>query len=171
MKGWTHDAAKAAMDRIAGPKKAKQKLPLNRLVLSVPKPLQKDVERQPWIVIDSLVLSIPRLLPGLNGKDGLIRQHYHNAAKVKAQLLAQVKAKKSGTFGNARVRVICTRFYCGAAMDFDNAAASFKHLMDAIVKAGIIADDGPEIIDEWTVRQIRVEKRNLQKMQVEIIKI
>jgi len=128
-------------------------------------------EMPPRQTVDSVTVSIPFLLPGLNGKDGLIRQHYHNAAKVKAQLLAQVKAKKSGTFGDARVKVICTRFYCGAAMDFDNAAASFKHFMDAIVKAGIIADDGPDIIDEWTVRQIRVEKRNLQKMQVEIVKI
>lgn len=130
----------------------------------------KQPETSPRQAVDSVTVSIPFLLPGLNGKDGLIRQHYHSAAKVKAKVLALVRAGRYGTFGNARVKVICTRFYCGSAMDFDNAAASFKHLLDAIVKAGIIADDGPKTIDEWTLRQTKVEKRTLQKMQVEIIK-
>ena len=55
-------------------------------------------------------------------------------------------------------------------MDFDNASASFKYLVDAIVKAGIIYDDSPKTIEEWTVRQVSVKSRKLQKMEVEISK-
>lgn len=114
-------------------------------------------------------VSINKLLPGLNGKDGLIRQSHFKATKVKAGLLELVKAGRHGTFGQARVKIICTRYYCGMAMDFDNASASFKYLVDAIVKAGIIYDDSPKTIEEWTVRQVSVESRKLQKMEVEII--
>ena len=116
------------------------------------------------------VISIDRLLPGLNGKDGLIRQNHFKATKVKASLLQLVKAGRYATFGSARVKIICTRYYCGTAMDFDNASASFKYLVDAIVKAGIIYDDSPKTIEEWTVRQVKVESRKLQKMEVEISK-
>jgi hypothetical protein len=115
------------------------------------------------------LISIDRLLPGLNGNDGLIRQSHFKATKVKAALLELVRAGQHGTFGESRVKIICTRYYCGTAMDFDNASASFKYLVDAIVKAGIIYDDSPKTIEEWTVRQVSVKSRKLQKMEVEIL--
>ena len=119
--------------------------------------------------ISRALISIDRLLPGLNGKDGLIRQSHFEATKVKAGLLELVKAGRHGTFGQQRVKIICARYYCGTAMDFDNASASFKYLVDAIVKAGIIYDDSPKTIEEWTVRQVSVKSRKLQKMEVEIL--
>lgn len=115
-----------------------------------------------------LVVTLPRLLPGLNGSNGLMRQHYREAAKVKDELLAWVKQQRFPTFGDSRVVVTCTRHYCGNAMDFDNAASSFKHLLDALVKAGVIADDGPKTIEAMTFRQVRCEGRKAQKMTVEV---
>lgn len=139
------------------PKKAKVKEPL-------PKDNQETLQR-----VSRALISIDRLLPGLNGSDGLIRQNHFKATKVKSGLLELVKAGRHGTFGRERVKIICTRYYCGTAMDFDNASASFKYLVDAIVKAGIIYDDSPKTIEEWTVRQVKVESRKLQKMEVEIL--
>lgn len=115
-----------------------------------------------------LTVTLPRLLPGLNGKDGLMRQHFRAATSAKDELLAWAKSQRLGTFGAARVTVICTRHYCGNPMDFDNAAASFKHLLDALVKAGVIADDGPRIIDAMTFRQVRCATKKAQHMTVEI---
>lgn len=115
-----------------------------------------------------LVVTLPRLLPGLNGSNGLMRQHYREAAKVKDDLLAWAKQRRFPTFGEARVVVVCTRHYCGNAMDFDNAASSFKHLLDALVKAGVIADDGPKTIEAMTFRQVRCSTRKEQKMTIEI---
>lgn len=118
--------------------------------------------------LTSLTVSLPRLLPGLNGKDGLMRQHFRAATAAKGELLAWVKSQRFGTFGPARVTVVCTRHYCGNPMDYDNAAASFKHLLDALVKAGVIADDGPRIIDAMTFRQVRCTTKKVQHMTVEI---
>ena len=115
-----------------------------------------------------LAVTLPRLLPGLNGSDGLIRQHYRKAAAEKDKLLAWAKSQRFGTFGDARVSVVCTRHYCGNPMDFDNAAASFKHLMDVIVRAGVIQDDGPKTIEAMTFRQVRCKSKKEQKMTVEI---
>lgn len=115
-----------------------------------------------------LIVTLPKLLPGLNGSNGLIRQHYRAATKMKDELLAWAKQQRFPTFGTARVTVVCTRHYCGNPMDFDNAAASFKHLMDALVKAGVIEDDGLKTIDAMTFRQVPCGSRKEQKMTVEI---
>lgn len=115
-----------------------------------------------------LVVTLPRLLPGLNGSNGLMRQHYREAAKVKDDLLAWVKRQRYPTFGDSRVVVVCTRHYCGTAMDFDNCAASVKYPMDALVKAGVIADDGPKTIETMAFRQVRCGSRKEQKMTIEI---
>lgn len=115
-----------------------------------------------------LVVTFPRLLPGLNGSNGLMRQHYREAAKVKDDLLAWVKQQRYPTFGDSRVVAVCTRHYCGNAMDWENAASSVKHLMDALVKAGVIKDDSPKIIEEMSFRQARCASKKVQKMTVEI---
>ena len=151
-KKWTPADVKAAVARLGLTKPAAAKPP-------------------PRETVESLTVALPRLLAGLNGKDGLIRQHHHQATKQKDEILAYVKSMRHGTFGKARVKVICTRHYCGTPMDFDNAAASFKYLLDAIVKAGIIADDGPKTIEEWTVRQVRAASRKEQKMEIQIFKL
>lgn len=138
-------------------------------------PAKNPVQRKAKVVVQEAptvsraVISIDKLLPGLNGNDGLIRQSHFKATKVKAALLEDVKSGNHGTFGRARVKIICTRYYCGTAMDFDNASASFKYLVDSIVKAGIIYDDGPKTIEEWTVKQVSVKSRKFQKMEVEIL--
>lgn len=115
-----------------------------------------------------LVVTLPRLLPGLNGSNGLMRQHYREAAKVKDDLLAWVKQQRYPTFGDLRVVVVCTRHYCGNAMDWENAASSVKHLMDALVKAGVIKDDSPKIIETMSHQQLRCGSKKEQKMTIEI---
>lgn len=134
-----------------------------------PRITTREKETGPAQTISRALVCIDKLLPGLNGNDGLIRQSHFKATKVKAALLEDVKSGNHGTFGRARVKIICTRYYCGTAMDFDNASASFKYLVDAIVKAGIIYDDGPKTIEEWTVKQVSVKNRKFQKMEVEIL--
>lgn len=130
-----------------------------------------DVNTQSPEILTSATITLPYLLPGMNGSDGLIRQHRHQATKKKNEILTYVKSLRLGTFGDCRAKVIITRYYCGSAMDFDNAVASFKYFMDAIVKAGIIADDGPKTIEEWTIRQVKAASRKEQKMEVQIFKI
>lgn len=120
----------------------------------------------------TFTVTINELLPGLNGSAGHIRGHFAEAKKIKDRMFWLVKEQQKGvTFVKAQVAIVCTRYYAVHPMDLDNAASSFKHLLDAIVKAGIIWDDSPTYIVEGVFRQVKVEKKIEQKMTVEITSI
>lgn len=105
-----------------------------------------------------LEIHIPYLLPGLNGKDGLIRQHFREAARAKEKLFLCARAQRPAAWVPVeKCRVVYTR-WAARRMDWDNAAASAKHLLDALVKAGIMRDDSPEVVVEFSVRQEKSKK-------------
>jgi hypothetical protein len=45
-----------------------------------------------------------------------------------------------------RAHLIFTRYAHGRLPDFGNLVSSFKHVEDALVKAGVIVDDNPSVI-------------------------
>ena len=107
---------------------------------------------------------IEGIVDGLNGKNGLIRQHFHSAKKTKEKfrllIMSQTKNRHVG-------RVIIE--YVGykiRLMDWDNFSASFKHIGDALVSAGVIEDDNPKIIINFLPRQIKVSKRKEQRVEI-----
>ncbi len=114
------------------------------------------------------IIELPYLTAGLNGDKGLIREHYRAAKKTKEKLIYEVRSQTSNKH-KGRVSVVYTRFYCGQSMDWDNAAASFKHIGDALVMAGVIEDDKPDIIISFTPIQTRVKTRKEVKTIIEII--
>ncbi len=118
-------------------------------------------------MVEQLTVTINRLLPGMNGAKGLIRQNFRAAGKVKDEVLAEVKSGRYGTFGNGRVVIVATRWYCGNEMDSDNCASSFKYFLDAVVKCGIIADDGPKFALIFYIQK-KCITRKFQKMTLEI---
>ena len=92
---------------------------------------------------------LPIALPGLNGDKGLIRQHWTSAAKMKGWLLHKVLEAELRCH-DGQVRISYTRV-AKKKMDWDNCMSSFKHVCDAIVKAGVIKDDSPKFIPEQPV--------------------
>ena len=120
--------------------------------------------------MSALTINIPYTLAGLNGSDGLIRQHHHAAKRVKDGLLLLVKPQRpAGWVVPARVRITYIR-HSANLLDWDNCAASAKHLLDAVVRAGIIADDSPKVVAEFVVRQGKT-KRAEQRTELIIEKI
>lgn len=110
-----------------------------------------------------LTITIPELVPGLNGPGGLIREHFRTAAKRKDRycvLFSTCRKKFPGP-----VDIVYTR-YCTHLMDWDNAAASFKHIGDALVKCGIIKDDKPGIIISFTPRQVKVKTKKEERITI-----
>jgi len=105
-------------------------------------------------------------VPGLNGDDGLIREHYRSAIARKDMyyilLLSQKQPKLKGS-----VKVIYTR-YTTRLMDWDNHCASFKHLGDSLVKIGIIEDDNPNVIKEFIPKQVKVKTKKEEMITIEI---
>ncbi len=109
-------------------------------------------------------LILDELPPGLNGSDGLIREHWALAAKRKRRyqlkIMSQSRHRFQGPVNIAYIR------YASRLMDWDNCAASAKHVLDGIKDAGIITDDNPSIV----VRFFPVQRKCKQKeSHVEII--
>lgn len=101
-------------------------------------------------------LTLDFLTPGLNGKDGLIRQHFRTAAnmKIKLRLLFLSQKPRGHIAIDYPVKVTYIR-YTSRLMDWDNACSSFKHIGDALRQAGIISDDSPNIIQVFYPKQVK----------------
>jgi len=112
------------------------------------------------------VIEIKENIPGLNGNHGLIREHFRGAAKRKERYTLWIMSQPRNIHtGPVKITLIrhTLRF-----MDWDNMCASFKHLGDALVSAGVIRDDKPEIIKKFDPRQVKVNKQAAQKTVIEI---
>jgi len=111
-------------------------------------------------------ITIHEKVPGLNGSDGLIREHFHSARKRKQRyaftMMSQTKNQHRGA-----VKINFTR-YGTRLMDWDNVCASFKHLGDALVACGIIADDNARIVKKFYPHQVKIRSRIDQKSTIEI---
>jgi len=106
---------------------------------------------------------IKGVIPGLNGKQGLIREHFRNAKKrrdlYKVLISAQTKNRHKG---KVIIRYIG---YKTILMDWDNFAASFKHIGDALVSNKVIKDDKPAVVIQFLPEQIKC-KRIEQKVVI-----
>lgn len=108
---------------------------------------------------------INELIPGLNGSDGLMQEHYRNAIKRKERYTWLVKEQtKNKHLGAVRIEYIG---YKSSLMDWDNFSASFKHLGDSLVECGVITDDKPEIVQIFQPKQIKC-KRIEQRVEIVI---
>lgn len=109
------------------------------------------------------------LIPGNNGKNGLLRMHHTKRTKLKKNYLWIAKAsKKIAHPGPVRLELI--RYTTGnIPLDFDNLVSTGKDLCDSIVHAGIIPDDKPAIIRERDYSQVKVMKQEQQMTVIRII--
>lgn len=119
---------------------------------------------------DGITIVLPRLLPGLNGKDGLIRKSKFIGSNksMKEAIMWEVR-HHNGFVGKVSTpcTAVLTRYQKqGSRMDWDNAVASFKYLLDAIVKCGVIPDDNPKIIISITCEQHPVKTKGEERMEV-----
>lgn len=110
------------------------------------------------------VIKIKGVIPGLNGDKGLIREHWATAkksrTKYKVLMMEQSRNRHKG-----RVRIEYNAFAV-ELKDWDNHAASFKHLGDALVDAKIIKDDKPSIVIRFITDQIKVDTKKEERVQI-----
>ena len=103
-------------------------------------------------------------MPGLNGKHGLIREHFRNAKKRKN--LYTILCREQNPNKHPGKVIIHYIGYKSILMDWDNFSASFKHIGDALVDLGVIVDDKPSIVTKFLPQQIKSKRVN---QRVEII--
>lgn len=114
-----------------------------------------------------MTIHIPHLAPGLNGKRGLIRMHWSERKSLTRLWTTLVRASVMTPPRLTSCDLTYTR-HTTRLMDWDNLAGSCKIPLDALVHAGILVDDAPEVIRTLTVRQERVKTRKGQGTTIEI---
>lgn len=117
--------------------------------------------------MEELIFHLNFLTPGLNGANGLIRQHWTNAAALRDKLTLLFLSQKPKRMLpiNFPVRIYYKRYTC-RLMDWDNACASFKKCGDALVRAGILADDCPDVVHEFLPQQTKVKTKKEERTEI-----
>ena len=118
----------------------------------------------------TLTIDLPGLLP--SGLNVLLRQHWTKRGREKKNVAEHVFAALVGKTGTGwpltgPLRLTYTRLTC-RWMDYDNAASSAKHVLDALVNQGVLEDDSPKVIAEFVVKQKKVPHLADQGTLVEI---
>lgn len=90
---------------------------------------------------------------GLPSPNVYLRWHWAKRARFKKQLAAHMMSAMP-LEPYAAVTLTVTRVCTRRITDVDNEAFIVKPLLDAMVGAGIIADDNSEIVQEVSVRQL-----------------
>lgn len=116
-----------------------------------------------------VTITLPVLLPGLNGEAGHLRLHFSKAVALKSALEFCIRRQKPPWLKKpiSRCTIEFTRF-CHSLMDWDNAASSFKHIGDALVKSGILKDDNPGIVTSFVPIQTKVSMKDKQQTVITI---
>lgn len=107
------------------------------------------------------------LLPGLNGKGGLLRMHWVKkgqlAKRLSLLIMSQTRNKHAG-----QVTFSLVRYSMAPKMDFDNLVATSKIPTDCLVKTRVIADDNPDIIVSRAFTHVRVKTKGEQRTVITI---
>lgn len=122
----------------------------------------------PTLYPKQVKIVIPEVVPMLNGKDGLIREHWGAAKKRKNRYWAYIRSQTSERF-TGRVSIDFTR-YGTREPDWDNLCASFKHLGDSLVDAKVITDDKPSVIAEFRPHFVKCKQKE-QRTEIIIKKV
>lgn len=106
--------------------------------------------RIPYLKVDGFPLV------GLNGAGGLLRMHWTRRKRYTEAVAAIVSTPRGRPApfqrSGGKVSVSIHRAYKAKPMDADNLHATAKPVLDALVKARIIPDDSPDVI-ELVVKQ------------------
>ena len=118
-----------------------------------------------------IAFSIPGRAPATSSPNSRVNWRVrHAAGKEYAELvtlLAQsAKPPGWGLGSHARAVVTFTQ-YAVRLRDHDNFAASMKPALDAIVRAGILSDDNPGVID-LVLKAVKVSKTTDERVEVTI---
>jgi hypothetical protein len=93
-------------------------------------------------------ITINAVAPGLNSKNGLKRMHYRVYGHLLNDWITLIREQNPPKF-TGPVDIVYTRSSV-QPMDWDNLAASFKPIGDALTANGVITDDNPNVIVSFT---------------------
>ena len=109
------------------------------------------------LVLDLEINGLPKM--SLNANSSW-RARYGEARKWK-NLVVQyvVLGQRRPPEPLKKAKLILTRYAFGRKPDHDNLRASFKHVVDGLVEAGVLIDDSPDVIGEPIVRHESIGRK------------
>jgi hypothetical protein len=110
-------------------------------------------------------ITLAGLIPGLNGKNGLIREPYWNRIKRKKNMMIRLMALNIPKF-KSKVE-ISLKFYHSILADEDGLHARFKIIGDCFVDMGVLLGDSPAHLSMTKP----VQEKSRRKDQKAIIQI
>lgn len=111
-------------------------------------------------------LVIPGELPGLNEIIAASKQHYGTYATMKKDYSWMVKLLARGLPRLEQVEVVCNWYCKNRKRDPDNVAAGVKFILDGIVAAGVLPNDGYAQVT-GIIHRFYVDKSN-PRVEVEL---
>ena len=109
-----------------------------------------------------MVINIPGKLPGLNDVISANRSNKYVGAKLKKKteqlLCTYIKSQCKRKY--ERVRIAIAWYEPNKRRDFDNICSGKKFILDALVKSGVIPNDGWKQIDPIFVETFLLDKEN-----------
>jgi hypothetical protein len=121
-----------------------------------------------------VLMEFDQLPPPMNGKDGLIRMHWtrRQVSKSLWEGLVLLRALNDlewdRDFPISRCQIVFT-LRLTQLMDWDGAYGRFKVLGDALVHAGVLLDDNPQVVERLTCLQEKVNRVRLRGLRLEIV--
>ena len=126
----------------------------DELVGQIKTKVASQVEQRDYTT-DKQVVQVPIIAPGLNGENGLKREHWSNYQKRVENYTAMIKGANLKPYkGEVKVRY---ERHSVRLMDWDNLGASFKCWGDALENAGIIENDSPKIIIDFDMYTVKAD--------------
>jgi Holliday junction resolvase RusA-like endonuclease len=120
----------------------------------------------PAVSLDQvLTIEIPGIVPGLNGDKGLMRSHWSETKKMKKLYCQIIKDQLPAKYRFEGAVSIEYVGYKSSLMDWDNFCSSAKHILDSLVKCGVIINDNPKIVKEFLPKQVKCSRAS-QKVEV-----
>ena len=108
------------------------------------------------------VSTMPLTLNQVMGKHW--RSRYHNFEKIKDEIGASIKnSLPDSPITNASVYIWR---YSSGKLDRDNAYFTAKPILDALVREGVIIDDGPSILKRLNIHQVKIKRTEQKHLKV-----
>jgi Holliday junction resolvase RusA-like endonuclease len=116
-------------------------------------------------------LIIPGRLPGLNDMTDAARRNRYESAKMKKKYteLTAWYARRARLPRFDRVDLVITWYEPNQKRDKDNIMAGQKFILDGLVQAGVLSNDGWKQIGDVTHR-FKVDAKN-PRVEVELIEV
>lgn len=97
------------------------------------------------------------------------RMHYRNRKRDLERTSLMLRAATAGKvipMFAAPVRVTYWQFYARLPMDWDNFGASMKHILDGLVRIGILQNDSPREVAQVILGQTKVKTEGEEGLRV-----